>query len=231
MRAWPNGAGGRSSLGTVKEALAFRLRRPNWDDLLTEDLPFGEDAESRFRDLVGNSQSYLEFGSGASTLFAAQNVGEVTTVESDPRFLDAVVRRAQSLVSSSRLDHLNFLNGNIGGTGPWGKPIWPSIARPHRWSRYPLAPWDAMGADLRPDVVLVDGRFRVACALALITRQPEGQWTLLVDDYSERPEYGPIAEFAQLEGLHGRMAEFHPKKDAGTDSAAKALAHFLSDWR
>ena len=62
-------------------------------------------------------------------------------------------------------------------------------------------------------VVLVDGRFRVACFLKMLKSmapQDLNSTQILIHDY-ERPEYHVIEEFAELVGRRGRLALFHPK--------------------
>ena len=124
-----------------------------------------------------------------------------------------------------------FLHGDIGRTGPWGKPFHPARSRPSLWRRYPLAPWDTFGEDFRADAVLVDGRFRVACALAVILHQPDTRWTLLLDDYVGRSHYQPVEEFAEFVGMRGRMAEFRPAASVSLPAVQAAFEHFVSDWR
>jgi hypothetical protein len=59
-----------------------------------------------------------------------------------------------------------------------------------------------------PDVVLVDGRFRIGCALATafsITRPV----TILFDDYVQRERTHQVEEFIGSPRIVGRMAEFN----------------------
>ena len=215
----------------TKESLRFRLKPPVWDDVLSDELPFGTHGEAAFGLLVAGCTQYLEYGSGSSTFAVVRAGTRVVTVESDPRFLAAVERRCEKIQDGSVGPSMTFIHGDIGRTGPWGKPVMPWRSRPDAWRRYPLAPWAVLGSDFRADAVLVDGRFRVACALAVILHQPDTQWTMLVDDYVGRPEYEPITDYATLVGLHGRMAEFRPAESASRAAVESAFEHFVSDWR
>lgn len=209
----------------------YRLSPPKWDEVVGEQLTFGVPEEALYRDLVSSCQNYLEFGSGSSTLVVAGIGKPLTTVESNPTFLSSVEKRCRHIRPDSCIGSMNFVLGDIGETGPWGRPAFPSYKRPQRWRNYPLAPWIELGATYRADLVLVDGRFRVACALALVLHQKDADWDLLVDDFSERPEYDPIMQFAQLRGLSGRMAHFQPKHKVDLGEVAKAFEYFVSDWR
>ena len=221
----------RARLGEIQEAAKFRLRRPDWDAVLTEDLPFGADASYAFLERLESCSQYLEFGAGSSTLAVARRGCALVTVESDPRFLAAVERRCRTQDSSETRHSMAFLHADIGPTGPWGKPVMPRIRRRDAWRKYPLTPWRTLGEAFRADLVLVDGRFRVACALAVILNQPDVDWTLLVDDYADRPEYGVIERYAELVNLHGRMAEFRPNPAVSSISVRSTLNHFVGDWR
>ena len=84
-------------------------------------------------------------------------------------------------------------------------------ARRNRWKRYALAPWHNDTSFL-PDLVLIDGRFRVACALTTIKYLTNKvDFEILVDDYGDRPEYREIEKYVQLTSMQGRMAVFKPK--------------------
>jgi hypothetical protein len=95
---------------------------------------------------------------------------------------------------------------DIGPTKEWGHPVDDRAWK--RFARYPLEVWD-MPDFAHPDVVLVDGRFRVGCALAAAFRITRPT-ALFFDDYANRRD-----RFAELEGfigapvrIVGRMAQF-----------------------
>lgn len=215
----------------VWESAHFRVRPPNWNAVLEDQLPFGSAGNSAFCALVGGGGRYLEFGSGSSTLWAVKRDVPTVSVESDLNFMAAVQKRAQSEQLSVKPSSIVFVHGDIGPTGPWGKPLFPMFARPNRWIQYPMAPWKHLGPDFRAEVILLDGRFRVACALAVALMQPDVSWSLLVDDYVDRDHYKSISAFASLRGTHGRMVEFGPKAGISKIEVERALRHFAADWR
>ena len=221
LRAWASDS---------RDSAVFHLHPPKWDEVLSEKLPFGLDGEAAFRSYLASCHQYLEYGAGSSTLAAARAGVSLVSVESDSTFLSAVERRCRSLAPSGAGKEV-FVHGNIGPIGPWGKPVVPAVSRPGIWRRYPMAPWQVVGEDFRADFILVDGRFRVACALAVIAHQPDTSWTLLVDDYVGRDHYGALTHFAELVNLHGRMAEFRPKPGIGPANVRSALERSISDWR
>jgi hypothetical protein len=146
----------------------------------------------------------LEYGSGGSTVLAAGMAGKrVTSVESDPAWLRMMKRwfAANPPADGTTVD---LMRANIGPTRSWGHP-----ADPGQWPKfaaYPLAVWQRDGF-IHPDVVLVDGRFRIGCALATafgITRPV----TLLFDDYGDRDRFAQVEEFLGTPRMVGRMALF-----------------------
>lgn len=222
----------RSRLSAGREIVSFYLNRPDWNEVIRPELPFGAVANGEFVQDLNNSSSYLEFGSGASTLVASEsNVKRIVSIESDRDFLAAV--RVQIAAQQDVNTEIDYLYADIGPTGPWGVPLFKSRLwrMRERWPNYSLVPWIELGSDFRADLVLVDGRFRVACALAVIINQADSNWKLLVDDFAERPEYFPIKDFSELVEMRGRMAVFKPRVGLNVRSAKLALQYFQRDWR
>lgn len=144
----------------------------------------------------------LEYGSGGSTLMAAEMPGKrITSVESDAAWLTRLHHWfAQNPPASVPTLH----HGNIGPTRRWGYPTTNDAFR--RWPAYPQSVWD-IPEFAAPDVVLVDGRFRLACLLtvALRTQKPV---VVLVDDYIDRPPYHDAEAILGAPQMIGRMARF-----------------------
>ncbi len=125
---------------------------------------FDADGLSFFLDRIKSCACYLEFGSGGSTVVVAKLGVPFTVVESDRQFLSAVRRKVDS---GPNRPGRRFLFSNIGMTTDWGCPLFDDTTpmRIAKWRRYPFAPWPMSPL---PDLILIDGRFRVACALVTI---------------------------------------------------------------
>lgn len=64
------------------------------------------------------------------------------------------------------------------------------------------------GYGFSPDLVLIDGRFRVACLLTALLKAKAGT-VILFDDYLNRRElYGRVEDLLLMRKQIGRMAEF-----------------------
>lgn len=149
------------------------------------------------------AEMVLEYGSGGSTVLAAELGTPIIAVESDGDWV-AMMRTWFEAHPPQAL--CEVIHADVGPTRRWGFPAndrhWRSFAA------YPLAVWDRLGTDLpQPDVVLVDGRFRTGCALATAFRT-QRPLTLLFDDYENRSPYHEIEDFLGQPNLIGRMAVF-----------------------
>ena len=60
---------------------------------------------------------------------------------------------------------------------------------------------------LLPDLVLIDGRFRASCLVAVLMRATRPV-TVLFDDYLKRRYYHGVEALARKEEMVGRMARF-----------------------
>lgn len=144
----------------------------------------------------------LEYGAGGSTVFAAgETDAQILSIESDRDWAAKIdLYLAQEGLARPGVQ-IRWID--IGPTGPWGKPT-----RPRDWGKfhqYPMQPWHDAGLD--PDLVLIDGRFRLGClvAAALHCRRP---LTVLIDDYAGRPAYHRAETVFPLTQMIGHMAQF-----------------------
>lgn len=160
------------------------------------------------------------------------NVPAVFSVESDLRFAEAVRQSVDDDIAmigaSTRFE---LLAVDIGSRRKrWGYPD--GRDRVAHWHEYPFGVWDALSATgLTPDLILVDGRFRVACILASLVRAAPGT-RLLVDDYGDRKEwYGAVERYMQPERLVGGMAVFKLPDALDLRAIAFDLARFSVDPR
>lgn len=143
-----------------------------------------------------------EYGAGGSTAFAATECeAQLCSIESDREWvaqLDGWLRGQN--VDMGRID---LQHCDIGPTKEWGRPV--NNARWQHYWRYPYALWQ--NPAFNPDLVLIDGRFRIACMAAcmLHCRQP---LTVLIDDYMGRESYHVVEAIKPHTEIIGRMARF-----------------------
>lgn len=171
-------------------------KRPN--------LTLPPEAAEAVRAAYADHTAILEYGSGGSTVLASEMPGKrVLSIESDKAWT-AMMQRWFTANPGAKGTQVTVHHVNIGPTREWGYPDNMNLAK--KFPSYALAPW-VRDPDFDPDLVLVDGRFRVGCALtlALHAKKPT---KLLFDDYQKRPTYHVVEEWFGAPKYHGRMAEF-----------------------
>lgn len=182
-----------------------------------------EAAVARLRTLLTFTRGYLEYGSGGSTVMAGEMKAPFTvSVESDGTWLEAL-RTALEGTPGRRI----LLHADIGPTGEWGNPV--SEQHWRRWQAYPLLGWKTCREQgLSPDLVLIDGRFRVACLYAtLLFAWPMTR--ILFDDYGDRPNYHRVETFLKPVAMHDRMAEFVVPSSIDRDAVWLAFLEATTD--
>jgi hypothetical protein len=149
------------------------------------DVPFMAPSDAdRFKLEVTKASRYVEFGSGGSTVFASRMGVSTISVENDRFFAREVARCLSGTSVRQEICEMGLV-------GEWGFPIFPSASAA---KRYVSAPWDNQGF---PDFVLVDGRYRVACALES-ARQANlvgANAVLMFDDYANRSFYHAVEKY------------------------------------
>lgn len=125
---------------------------------------------------------YFEFGSGGSTVMAA-NVStlKIISVENDEKWIQKVLEK---------VNNVKIIYINIGAVGNWGFPIDNSGI-----SNYPK--YSSAIDGYRPDIVLIDGRFRVACIAKAILNLNENGF-IIVHDFWNRIYYHDVLEFLDV---------------------------------
>jgi hypothetical protein len=216
------------ALHAAKMVIAKRVHRA--------DVPatpgFDTESAAYFRSQLGSTRHYLEFGCGASTILASKMVNNLVSVESDPALL-AQVRRQLPHDDSPRAV-TKLIHANIGWTDRWGMPAFrrPTPRRVRKWERYAKAPWRyfrSLGRE--PDLILVNGRFRVACILqSLLSLSPASHCQILCDDYVERTHYHAVELFADLTVV-GRMAVLRPRRALDRIQVRRLLKEHFADPR
>ena len=139
------------------------------------------------------------------------------SVESDRYYARAV----RSRMTGGKVE---LLNPDMGLTGFRGTPLFRKHAKSRRYieAPFPREPF--------PDFILVDGRYRAACALLAAKQAHEtGQRaTLMFDDYARRRYYHWIEEHLGEPQLKGQAAFF----DIGSRAIAQsAIDRAARDWR
>lgn len=184
-------------------------------------LTFPPEVADFVRAAYADAGAILEYGSGGSTVLAAEQGRPVVSVESDRVWAE----RLSSYLARRGLGTAAVHHVDIGPTKAWGRPQTDAA-----WRNYPLyatSVWDRPDMT-HPDLVLIDGRFRPACFAAVsarITRPVR----VLFDDYADRPQYHKVETIAVPTRIVGRMAEFDLQPGLLTPAAITRILDWFGD--
>ena len=181
-----------------------------------------------FRRQLSSCTNYLEFGAGYSTSLAVQEekIKHITTVESDPHFWHELVNFDKGIEDAINIQRLNPVLVNIGLTKAWGYPADDSSIE--NWPEYAKSPF-AFKSDY--DLVLIDGRFRIACALHACINLPVDA-KILIHDFFNRPYYKVLLLF--LNEIHKvdtlGLFSIHEKNDKNLIKKAISLYEYSPEY-
>ncbi|HEX8542325.1 MAG TPA: tetratricopeptide repeat protein [Pseudomonas sp.] len=163
---------------------------------------FPEEVAVYLRKIYSEASVILEYGSGGSTIIAARMPGKsVISVENDAQW----ARDMQGWIAGATLSSTPVIYPiDVGETGVWARP-----KNARAWKKfhtYPLKVWDEPFFE-QPDVILIDGRFRIACFVTAYLRASKPM-IVLFDDYLDRPHYHVVERLIAPTEFIGRMARF-----------------------
>ena len=176
--------------------------------------------QALLRAAATGARSMLEFGCGGSTgLLLDASEGRLLSVDSDRAWLSRVAEGA-SAGRALRQGRLTQWHAEIGPTREWGWPLMAPSADTG-W-RYWGAPWFSMP---RADFVLVDGRFRIACALAAHGRLDAEGHVAIHDFWPRRAYQEALVPFFEVVGSAGTLALLKPRAVVPEELQRAVTAH------
>jgi hypothetical protein len=170
---------------------------------------------------LSSARHYLEFGAGTSTVMAANtpSLESIDSVESSKPFIEDMLGRPEigKAVAAGRL-HIHAID--IGPTGEWGTPV--DRASRHLWPDYSSRIFEI---DSDWDLILIDGRFRVACCLnALLHTGPACR--ILIHDFRWRKEYFVVLEFFDVVERLNSFVSLRRKTEIDTKKVGRVLRKY-----
>ena len=158
-----------------------------------------------FKNLIKDVKIYFEYGCGKSTQFIYCNSNcKIFAVDTSKFWIEKV----SNISSLGKPERLNLKWINVGDIEDWGYPI--SFKMRDNFNLYANWFWKKNEC---PDLVLIDGRFRVLCFLTTIKHAPIGT-KIIFDDYTNRPNYHFVEKYLSRVKECGRQCMFVvPSKD------------------
>lgn len=151
-----------------------------------------------FKQLAVQAKVYFEYGCGKSTIWTSYNSNtKIFSVDTSRQW----VQDTKSKSCPDSTPRLNWVD--CGAIGDWGRPMGYSLRC--KFKEYIMGPFEMTNES--PELILIDGRFRVACFLTSLSRSRPGTH-IIFDDYVERPYYHIVEEFGARPTLCGRQAIF-----------------------
>jgi hypothetical protein len=170
-----------------------------------EDIPI-------FYKYLDNTINFLEYGSGGSTYQASlrPNIKSITSVESDKKWIDKLREKVTAKFIYIDID-----------TKPntWGHPG--NNARLLNIMSYSESRYT------NEDLILIDGRFRVACALKLWEHIPETTF-IIFDDFNDRKQYHIVLDHFDIVEKGKRLVVL---KKGKTKPSKRLIDYFELDPR
>jgi len=160
-----------------------------------------------FLETITGAKNYLEWGAGGTTIAVLQNYGcRVYCVESSAEWSLHMQKAYPQIRAGMESGQLALKRVDIGKTKAWGVPA--DESRKEHWPKYSS---EIFGDKIPFDVVLVDGRFRVACALQAILNTDDNA-VIMVHDFSNRPKYHILLKYLDVAAVADTLVVFKKKE-------------------
>ncbi len=186
---------------------------------LNENILF-EGNDVLFKKYVKQSKNYLEYGSGKSTVWTAKNTNsKIFSIETDREWVSKTLNSLDK--SDSKKVNLKYID--IGKVGNHGRPF--SFQNHFNFTKYTDYFWDKK---IKPDFILIDGRFRV-CSFLTCLKYAGKDTPILFDDYIERKYYHIVEEFIKISEINSNQALF--VKDSNTKFNKTKLDKMINNFR
>jgi hypothetical protein len=168
---------------------------------------------------LGRAERVVEFGAGGSTVLAASypNIQHVTSIESDPAWIEKVAKGIRTP------EKVTLVHGDIGPVKAFGHPK-DFLRQADKFRNY----WQPLAEIVpRPDFILIDGRFRVACLFFSLLHVPDALYA--IHDYTGRPAYHVVEEFAQKGECVGTLQLFKRREGVSDDAIRLKLRKYCCE--
>jgi glycosyltransferase involved in cell wall biosynthesis len=134
---------------------------------------------------------YFEYGCGGSTMLVSK-LNNIKNIESVDNIKEWITILQQNNYIDERINDktlkINYIDTN-GDKNNWGRPLNNLPIK-----NYELYQSSIKKCDFKPDIIFIDGRFRVACAINSLSIMTDDT-VLLIHDYTHRKEYHILEEF------------------------------------
>jgi len=146
-----------------------------------------------FDKTIRNSKNYMEFGMGGSTFRVLQKSNaNVYSIDSSTDWI-SLMREYKQIRKMEKERRLSLFHVDIGPTKEWGRPV--GDDNKEKFPNYSSYIFNLINKDTI-DTVLIDGRFRVACALKTILKCHQNMnFQIIIHDFWNREQYHVLLKY------------------------------------
>ena len=172
--------------------------------------------QEKLKEYLVQCEKVFEFGCGGSTVLMSgmENIKTIHSVESDKNWVSAVKKQVGGRVN------FHFVDINT-APGLWGHPK--DKSKISEWPNYSGVL--SKIPDYYPDLIFVDGRFRVACALKSLEKM-NAQSHLMVHDYGLDRNYNVIEKWFKKVDSADTLFVFTKKENIDQEEINKAIKEY-----
>ena len=187
---------------------------------ITDRLKFSSNINNIFfKNEIKKSKFYLEFGSGRTTLFAQKIKKKFISIEGDKIFFN---------IMKKKINNPSLRYYNIGLTYQYSIPYFYSQKLVLNYSKSIFE--ELQRKKIVPDLILIDGRFRVLVALQahIFMSKIKKIIRIIIDDYSQRYHYHILEKFFKIKVI-GNFGVVYGLKNKSITK--KLIEKYLRDHR
>ena len=193
-----------------------------WNQQLTvpKSYPFimHEEEKLLLKKVLKESAKHLEFGLGGSTIFSLlESKAEIISVDTNEKWIGFIKR--YKIIKNNLSSRLKIFYVDIGPTKSWGFPL--NENHKEKFPGFSSQIFEMIDCN-EIDSVLIDGRFRIACALQTILNCHHNQnLKILFHDYSIRDDYKIIEKYLEIINSERTLFVFRMKQNIDVEEIKK----------
>lgn len=170
-----------------------------------------------------NCKEILEYGSGGSTFYFIRKNKKIISVENNKPYFCYM----KTFNVIKRYKNLDYQFVDTGKSSDWGYPV--DDTKKENWPQYYKKVWEKLNISC-PDIIFIDGRFRVMCALESI-QYIRMDTIIIIHDFLDRKYYGEILNYFELIDQVDTMAILKKKPTINLAQLEESKLSFKYDYR
>jgi len=187
---------------------------------IPEDYPFVMYPEEKIllQKYLLSAKNYLEFGTGGSTIFSLiHSTVQIISVDTNMPWISFI--KKYKIIRNNLGKRLRIHFVDIGATKNWGFPV--NLDSKEKFPAFSKEIFTKINPK-EIDLILIDGRFRVACTLqAILNCRENKDLKILIHDYSLREDYKIVEEFLDILEKEKTLFVFKINENADDEEVAE----------